>query len=95
MIRSIKKSIQENYEIDDIRQLSGYARDKGILKKLNISENEMLNTVVPCLIIYPNQDSNNSNFEDFGDKLIEDKKTKTINEFTKFYKIGIKLPTTD
>jgi 5-methylcytosine-specific restriction enzyme subunit McrC len=70
------------YEIDDIRQLSGYARDWGVLKKLEIT-NE--NKVIDCVIIYPDKTSSD-NFQ--GREL-----KKTPNEkFTKFYVCGIKLP---
>jgi 5-methylcytosine-specific restriction enzyme subunit McrC len=77
-----KSCYSENkYNIDDIRQLSGYARDKGILKKLNIVESQ----VVDCIVIYP--DSNAGN--DFrGRKLMEDE----IKGFVQFYKNGIGLP---
>ena len=74
------------YNIDDIRQLSGYARDKSVLRKLNIVDD---NIVVDCVIIYP--DENKS--ADFQErKLNEDKEENKISQFTKFYKCGIKLP---
>ncbi len=61
------------YKIDDIRQLSGYARDEMINTKL---ENKTEN-VIECYIVYPsNIDYNKENM--YG--------------FTKFYKIGIKVP---
>ncbi len=72
----------EKYEIENIRQISGYARDKGILKKLNV-END--NIVVDCVIIYPNADSKNN----FTERQI---KEGPIKQFQKFYKIGIRLP---
>jgi len=70
------------YDIDNIRQLSGYARDLGVLKKLNISSD---NEVIDCVIIYPNNNSND-NFKD------RELKEASIRQFTKFYKCGIKLP---
>lgn len=70
------------YDIDDIRQLSGYARDNGILKKLKL---ENIHTVIDCVIIYPDNDSK-INFE--GRNL----KEKGIYQFLEFYKCGIKLP---
>ncbi len=70
------------YDIDNIRQLSGYARDWGVLRKLNItSENE----VIDCVIIYPDKTSND-NFKD------RELKEASIKQFIKFYKCGIKLP---
>lgn len=70
------------YDIDNIRQLSGYARDWGVLKKLGITSD---NVVIDCVIIYPNKNSND-NFK--GREL----KEKSIDQFTKFYKCGIQLP---
>lgn len=61
------------YKIDDIRQLSGYARDEMINTKL---ENKTEN-VIECYIVYP------SNI---------DYKKENMYGFTKFYKIGIKVP---
>jgi 5-methylcytosine-specific restriction enzyme subunit McrC len=72
----------KKYEIEDIRQLSAYARDKGALKKLNVDEN----IVVDCVIIYPAEDTAEENFN--GRKL----KEYPIEQFTKFYKCAIRLP---
>ena len=42
------------FEVEDIRQLAGYARDRKVLKKLGIQETEEQDSaVVPCVIIYP------------------------------------------
>jgi 5-methylcytosine-specific restriction enzyme subunit McrC len=73
---------KNEYNIEDIRQLSGYARDKGVLKKLRIDDEK----VVDCVIIYPD----NSKSESFEDRQL--KNEEEINSFTKFYKCGIKLP---
>jgi len=66
----------------DIRQLSGYARDWGVLKKLEINSDD---EVVDCVIIFPNKRSNivfqNRNLQE-----------TPIAQFTKFWKCGIKLP---
>ena len=70
------------YDINDIRQLSGYARDWGVLKKMNIN-NE--NEVVDCVIIFPNANST----PDFQNRKL---KETPITQFTKFWKCGIKLP---
>jgi 5-methylcytosine-specific restriction enzyme subunit McrC len=80
----------DKYNIENIRQLSGYARDEGILKKLKIFKDKDSkeiddNVVVECIIIYPNSKSKES-FE--GRSLKEEE----IKQFTKFYKCGIKLP---
>lgn len=78
-----KLKYKGDWNLEDIRQLSGYARTKNILDILKIhNQNE---TVVDCVIIYPNENSND-NFKDR--KLKED----TIRQFTKFHTCGIKLP---
>jgi 5-methylcytosine-specific restriction enzyme subunit McrC len=69
---------------DDIRQLSGYARDKSILENMGLSESDM-NRVIDCLIIYPDQAGNET--------LIDDLKSIPIEGLLNFYKIPIKLPT--
>lgn len=78
---------EEKYEIDNVRQLSGYARDKGILKKLELNDT---GKIVDCLIIYPsNKGIENEDF-DFSKSGLE---KETIKQFEQFYKVGIKLPT--
>jgi 5-methylcytosine-specific restriction enzyme subunit McrC len=69
-------------EIEDVRQLSGYARTVKIRERLSIKDET---TIVDCVIIYPD-DEKSDNF--IGRKLKEEK----FDGFTKFYKIGIKLP---
>ena len=75
----------DRYNSDDIRQIAGYARDKKILQCLDYSEDEMQNVVVDCLIIYPDQRS--------SEQLPKFLKTQPIDQFIKFYKMPIKLPT--
>lgn len=75
----------ESYIIEDIRQLSAYARDKGTLRKIGLPSSKLGNTVLECLIIYPDQTAE--------DNLTEDKLlSNSINQFEKFYKIGIAIP---
>jgi 5-methylcytosine-specific restriction enzyme subunit McrC len=75
-----KPQYLEEYQAEDIRQLSGYARDKGVLAKLNTS----YTTIVDCLIIYPDQNAD--------EKLKEDLKEIEITQFVQFYKTSVKLP---
>ena len=86
----------DEYEIDDIRQLSGYARDTGIMKKLEIKdEKNQDTTVIPCLIIYPKSDNAKIENKGTGEVNLEqliNLKNKEISGFTQFYKIGIHLP---
>ncbi|MDP1622731.1 MAG: hypothetical protein Q8M08_10385 [Bacteroidales bacterium] len=74
----------EGYKIEDIRQLSGYARDKNVLKKLGIVEKEYQKTVPNCLVIHSDQSSEKP--------LTRPIETKEISQFVNFYKVGIKLP---
>ena len=75
-----------SYIIDDIRQISGYARDVGILDKLGYhTVEEQSSSVVSCVIIYTDQDE--------GDKLPNSLTDgKLIEGFTKFYKVPISVP---
>ncbi|MCK6639420.1 MAG: McrC family protein [Bacteroidia bacterium] len=76
---------ESSYRIEDIRQLSGYARDKQVLACLRLSEQQ----VVDCLIIYPEYLSDPS--ENAAIELDLENKS-AISEFVNFYKISIKLP---
>jgi hypothetical protein len=75
----------EPYKIEDVRQLSGYARDTKTLKALDIPNALWGNTVLNCLIIYPDQkaDLDINEGEIFS---------TPINQFEKFYKLGISIP---
>jgi 5-methylcytosine-specific restriction enzyme subunit McrC len=73
------------YEIEDIRQLSAYARDTGTLRKLSISPSEWGHTVIDCLIVYPDQTAESSLTEN---RLF----AKPVKQFEKFYKVGISIP---
>jgi hypothetical protein len=79
-----RKYQQEKYEVDDVRQLSGYSRDVKVLSRLGFKTIEDQDQVIDCLIIYPDQAA--------LDKLADDLKATPIIGFTRFYKIAIKLP---
>jgi 5-methylcytosine-specific restriction enzyme subunit McrC len=68
------------YIIDDIRQISGYARLSAVSQELGKEEDE----IIDCLIVYPDQDA--------GDELGESMLAERINGFNRFYKMPIKLP---
>jgi len=74
------------YDIDNIRQLSAYGRDKGLLRQLAIDEDKWDTTVLPCLIIHPKQDADT-------DIVKENLLNHPIKQFEQFYKLGIKIPT--
>lgn len=71
------------YDIDNIRQLSAYARDKKVFSKLDIDEKE----IIDCLIIYPLNDQ--SSILDFK---IDIKNSKDVDPFVGFKKIGVPIP---
>lgn len=82
-----QKNNRISYIIEDIRQISGYARDVGILDKLGYHTIEdQSSKVVSCVVIYTDQDK--------CDKLPDSLTTGTsIKGFTKFYKVPIAVPT--
>lgn len=78
----------KEYKIEDIRQLSGYARDRRILSKLGYKEEiEQERVMVDCLIIAPDKKAD----PDFTQTNLISTATK-IEQFTKFYWLGIRLP---
>lgn len=68
--------------IEDIRQISGYARLKKVYNFLNFEDDR----VIDCLVIYSNQNANRKDFKGENFKLEEEK------EYNRFFKIGIELP---
>ena len=78
---------KNEYCIEDIRQISGYSRDKGLLKKIGLSEDKYKTYAPKCLIIYP-LDENREKKECLD---INNEK-EPIEQFTNFYKMGITLP---
>ena len=76
--------------IDDIREISGYARDENILKELGISESDQ-NYVPDCLIIYPKMEDccPITTFDNNKPLLLE---SKHLNSFRKFHKICVPVP---
>jgi 5-methylcytosine-specific restriction enzyme subunit McrC len=81
-----KPKYKTTYDIEDIRQLSGYARDRKVMCELGITSNDDQEKVVlPCLIIYPDQS------EKVSEKLFENDR-ESIVEFVRFEKQAVKLP---
>ena len=76
-----KTIYDNNINIEDIRQLSGYGRLKSIIKEFTNDNN---NYVPSCLIIYPSVNSNNTN--------IDFEKKEEINNLVNFEKLSTKLP---
>jgi len=76
---------EERYEIEDIRQLSAYARDRGLLAQLQIPETDWPTTMLPCLIIYPDPQA-------ATDLYRPTMLSEPIAQFERFYRLGICLP---
>lgn len=73
--------------IADLRQLSGYARDKKILEKLGTKE-----STVACVFIYPQKGiTENDPFSD-GEEILSAPTIEKYDDFLQMYKIAIPLP---
>ncbi|NLJ09895.1 MAG: hypothetical protein GX438_06100 [Treponema sp.] len=81
-----KTKYGEGYVIEDVRQVSGYARDVGILGKLGLKSEEERDRVVDCLIVYPNPEAPKF------DKEYYEQGDKDIEQFHRIRKLGIRLP---
>ena len=74
-----KPIYEEGKVIDDIRQVSAYARLKAVYNEFEIEENKLID----CLIIYPSLEENK-------DLNIENK--KEISEYRNIYKLSVSIP---
>lgn len=66
--------------IDDIRQVSAYARLEKVYKKLGLGNS---NQLIDCLIIYPSLEEN---------KDLDFNKLETIKGYAKIYKQSLSIP---
>lgn len=82
MIVDAKYKMQYGYQSPDIRQLSGYARDKRVLEEIGNPEG----MCPDCLIVYPDQGSGRWQIT------MEDLRKQSIDKFHGFYRVGVKLP---
>lgn len=73
---------REGKEEKDLRQVSGYARLKKVHEELY--GNEDYNKIIDCLIIYPDQESNN--------EVLTINDLTPIESYINMYKLGIRLP---
>jgi len=79
---------QKSPSIDDIRQISGYARLEGVYEKLGLHNKESkLDKVIECLIIYPDLLSGVKCFDE--DTFVNAKK---VNGYYKISSLGIHIP---
>lgn len=77
-----KPKYSDEFDNEDIRQVSGYARLKSVYKLFNKNEKE----VIDCLIIYPKSTLQATNSKDGIWKW------DPIDQYVGFYKLGINLP---
>ena len=71
-----------NVSTEDIRQIAGYARLEKVYDFLKIDRDK----AIDCLVIYSNQ------YVDRRDFLGENFQLAKLEQYNKFYKIGIELP---
>lgn len=74
---------------DNIRQLSGYARNISLRRKLLGYEDTR--TIFPCMIAYPDADGADD-FMSSPDSLLEDPHATPVDSYLNFSKLGIRLP---
>ena len=83
------------FDVDDVRQLAGYARDRKVLKRLGIQDHETQDgKVVPCVIVYPTAQGDIVEF-DGAHSPIEQMSMEVvpIEVLVGFYRVGFPLPT--
>lgn len=69
-------------EVNDIRQVSGYARLKDVRKRLGVYQQ----SIIPCLIIHPDLEGNAT--------LPDHTAWTAYDSYEEIYKVGIRLPLT-
>lgn len=90
-----KEAWQSDGVSDDIRQLSGYARNVRIRRSLNVGDDA---TICPCMILYPDNAEGVEGFDEFGDAILDvgeypqSRYVKTVGGYIHFYKLPVRLP---
>ena len=79
-----KLAYNDGYQIDDVRQVSAYARMKGVYKHLGVEDRSKL---LRCLIVYPSLTAQDHFIGRFDTDMLEASTT-----YEELYKIGINLP---
>ena len=75
-----KPIYEDSRVIDDIRQVSGYARLTKVYEKLGLKDS---NQLIDCLIIYPSLEEN---------KGLNIENKKEISEYKNIYKLSVSIP---
>lgn len=80
----------DNIDHSNIRQLSGYARNISLRRKLTGYDDT--DTIFPCMIVYPDH-SGAETLTAAPDKLLSYNGIATVDSYVNFSKLGIRLPT--
>ena len=81
----------DGYDLENIRQISAYARDRRILiNRLGYSAEESERVLPECLILYPAEKNANPGSVI---RLEKDLKKERIEQYTRFFKSPVLLPT--
>ena len=79
---------------DDIRQLSAYARDRSLLRKLGMSVADQDCTIVPCVVIYPHEKGSGPATRFDGCRTpMQQQKSRDVDELVEFSLLQVDLPT--
>jgi len=78
-------------KVDDVRQLSGYARIKSVYRDLGYKE---CTELLKCLVIYSHQECDEELSKEHFEISTEEniKKIRVEGGYAEFYKLGVKLP---
>ncbi|TVT36759.1 hypothetical protein FNT36_24920 [Hymenobacter setariae] len=91
-----KRAYQKrDYLIEDVRQLSGYARDTGVLERLGyVSPEEQTKAMINCLIVYPQRLSGAAELAKMVEAFPAEDQLQdfAIKQFVSFYKLAVCLP---
>lgn len=79
-----KSKYERSKDLADMRQLSGYSRLIDVYKELDVSHDQ----VIDCLVLYPDQNDGHADLSNV------DLKKEAISEYVGFYKVAVRLPTT-
>jgi 5-methylcytosine-specific restriction enzyme subunit McrC len=82
-----KPVYEDGFDMDNMRQVAGYARNTSMLDKLNVEDKDR---VVDCLIIYPDTKASDLSYVRY-----EGWRATPIEQYHRIYKLGIALPLKD
>lgn len=80
----------DNIDHTNIRQLSGYARNISLRRKL--TGHDDTDTIFPCMIVYPDHNGTGT-LTAAPDMLLSYSGVSTVDSYVNFSKLGIRLPT--